>query len=100
MSGFSPEIYGALGVRLKVCLDRLVPRLTRESVHHVAHYIEHGEFEMAYESLVLSCIDETVTCGQDLADELHQLGREFDMENESVFAFDFWARAQGYFAKP
>ena len=71
--------------------------MTRSAAEHVSHYIEHGEPEMAYESLILSCISEGIRCNKQISNELYSIGTGLNMEIEAVFAANFWQLAQEYF---
>jgi hypothetical protein len=97
MSNLSSGDYKALIARLNDCFARLRSKLATDAAEHVSHYVEHGEPEMAYESLVLSCITEGVGCDKHLADELRSIGEDLSMESESVFESNFWQLAQEYF---
>jgi hypothetical protein len=98
MSNLSSEDYKALIPRLNACFALLRSKLAGDAAEHVSHYLEHGEPEMAYESLVLSHIREGVGCDRHVADELRSIGTELNMETEAVFEANFWKLAQEYFA--
>ncbi len=98
MSVQTSDGYKELGLRLKACIGLLGFEMTIEAVEHVNHYIEHGELEMAYESLVLSCIKEGVGCDKHVSKELHSIGIDLSMETEAVFEANFWQLAREYFA--
>lgn len=98
MNALTAENYNELGARLKACVGLFTSKLAGDSVEHVCHYIEHGELEMAYESLVLSCLKEGVACEIPVANELRSIGIELNMEVESVFEPEFWRIAQELFS--
>ena len=98
MNELTAENYNELAARLKACLGLFTSTLAGDSVEHVCHYIEHGELEMAYESLVLSCIKEGIACEKPVANELRSIGIELNMETEAVFEADFWRIAQEFFS--
>lgn len=97
MSDLNLERYKILVARLNACIALLAPRLTSEAIEHVRHYIDHGELELAYESLVLSCIRELPAREMHISEELQTIGSDLNMEHESVFEADFWKIAQEYF---
>lgn len=97
MSHLTSESCSGLSARLNVCIVRLEPTVTISAIAHVSHYIKHGEIEMAYESLILSCIRERVRCDAHTSKELRAIGTDLSMETESVFEVDFWQIAQEYF---
>ena len=96
---FSPERYGDAGRRLKSLVDAWAPSLHIESLAHANFYLDHGEVEIAYEGLVLSCIEYRTRCGWERAAELYELGLDLGLDQESVHVDDFWERAQKYFAE-
>lgn len=98
MNELTAENHKRLAARLNACVALLMSTLTGDSVEHVCHYIKHGELEMAYESLVLSCIKEGVAREKHISDEFLAIGIELKMESESVFEADFWRIAQEFFS--
>lgn len=97
MNNLSSEDYKALITRLNASFGFLRSKLAGDAAEHVSHYLEHGEPEMAYESLVLSCIREGVCCDKLVADELLSIGTGLSMGTEAVFEVNFWQLAQEYF---
>lgn len=99
MSVMTSENYEQVVGRLKNCLVLLSPKLTTDAVEHIQHYIVHGELEMAYETLVLSCIKEGVEFNSKISEELLSIGKILGMETEAVFECNFWSLAQEYIAR-
>lgn len=98
MSNLLPEDYKKLIARLEACFTLLKPKIAKGAAEHISHYIEHGEPEMAYESLILSCISEGIGCDKQVSNELRSIGTDLSMETEAVFEANFWQFAQKYFA--
>ena len=69
---------------------RLQPGMSAAAQVAVAHYLEHGEFEMAYESLMLSVLDERVPLDLATKTALRDIGLALGLDAESVFRADFW----------
>lgn len=84
---------------MRECIKDWAPSLSESSADHVRYYVERGEYEMAYESLVLAAIEENVLCPLETARALLELGKSLHLDTESVFDPNFWRRATGYFGK-
>lgn len=66
--------------------------LTAETLSSVMHYYEHGEYEMAYEGLVLELIRSGKhPPGFDFL-EWKNLAVSFNLDNDPVFDRDFWGK--------
>lgn len=96
-SHFVTDDYSHCGTILKECFAKLATRLRAEATDHVAHNLLHGEFEIAYESLVLACIEAKVPCSSSLTKTIESLGISLQLDRSSVFDADFWQHAQEYF---
>lgn len=71
--------------------------LTDEAVQNVEHYLEVAELEMAYESFVLSVIEEKIPLSESARMDLLGLGLALGLDKEAVFRADFWQIAQNMF---
>ena len=78
---------------LKILLDSVSNELSADAVNHVSHYLSVGEYEMAFESLVLSLMEEQVVIGNKAAREIEIIGQGLNMAEEAVFRADFWPAA-------
>ena len=84
------EIYRDYEPQLVGLLASFEADLSPDAVGHVRHYIGVGEYEMAFESLVLSLMEEGVSVSASAVDEIAVLGAGLNMEEEAVFRADFW----------
>ena len=64
--------------------------LSEESRMHVVSLLEAAEVEMAYESFVLSAIDEKINVSEYDRIELKRIGLLVNANVETVFKDDFW----------
>lgn len=66
--------------------------LTADALSSVMHYYEHGEYEMAYEGLVLELIRSGKhPAGFDFL-EWKNLAVSFNLDNDPVFDGSFWGK--------
>jgi hypothetical protein len=69
--------------------QRLLPS---DGLEGVMHYLEHGEYEMSFEGLVIELMKlEVYTDGFNFS-EWKELGLQFRLNEESVFDSDFWSK--------
>ncbi len=66
--------------------------LPAESLTEVHHFLEHGEYEMAFEGLVLELVrNDAITDGFSVSKWL-SVAEGLGLRDESVFVGDLWAR--------
>lgn len=75
---------------LEELLERFGNLLDDESINSVRHYLDHREFEMAFEGLFIELIKiDTVFSKNELINCIH-LAQKLGLDNESVFDGEFW----------
>jgi hypothetical protein len=62
----------------------------------VMHYLEHGEYELAYEGLFIDIMNSEFNIYNVDVESYLSLGLEFNMNNESVLDCHFWERLIEY----
>jgi hypothetical protein len=71
-------------------IKKFKDNITNEAYTEICHYFEHGEYEMAFEGLII----ELILKNNDFRDfeklELRTLGVQFELNKNSVFDFDIW----------
>ena len=82
--------------RLRSIASDWRPMLADDSDQNVTHYLDNGEVEMAYESMILSAMDEHLSCTEAVANELYAMGLELRLDKSSVFDSEFWTHAAPY----
>lgn len=76
--------------RFQQAIKPLITRMSDDGAQNVRHYLEVGEIEMAYESFILSIIEEQIAIPVEAKNELLELGLTMGLDKESVFKVDFW----------
>jgi hypothetical protein len=64
--------------------------LMDEAYIEVRHYYDHGEYEMAFEGLVIELVKENKYPQSFVSAEWENLGIEFGLNKESIFDYYFW----------
>lgn len=85
---------------LERMLGSYSPSFKSGSADCVRHYLDHGEYELAYESLILSLIDGGVVVTVEDSLLLFEMGRSLGVDLEPLHGNDFWALATDYLSKP
>lgn len=75
-------------------LDEVKTLLPKDAIDHVEFYIQHGELEMAYESLCLSLIELKRVFPSETRLALRSLGLSLELDKESVYMPEFWLYAE------
>lgn len=89
--------YESLELRVCKIFGEFSELLSEDARNNVEHYIDVAEIEMAYESLVLSLIDEKIVVSDILRKELLEIGVLLGLDKDSVFRADFWELVNGKF---
>lgn len=76
--------------------EACAPALALDSVENVRHYLDVAELEMAYESFVLSVLDEQVELSDANRMTLLELGPLLGVDTDPVFRGDFWDVAKRF----
>lgn len=74
-----------------------LPLLSREIARkEVLHFYEHGEFEMAFEGLLLELMSEDRRPVEFSFEEWGDVIREIGLDKQSVFDSEFWPKFQAW----
>ncbi|MEQ6970951.1 hypothetical protein [Pectobacterium polaris] len=70
--------------------------LDEETINSVNHFLEHGEYEMAYEGMFIDLM--SIGFNSDDIDVLHyiEIGIRLGLNEWSVFDFNFWNKLNSY----
>jgi hypothetical protein len=71
-------------------LQQYASLLTSDAIANVQHYVDHDEYEMAFEGLCLELLDRDFE-GVDW-DKCRDIARALDLDQESFFDPSFWDR--------
>lgn len=66
--------------------------LNDESVRAVTHYLNHDEYEMAFEGLFLDLMEVNIFENPEILEQCYILGKLLGLDKESVFDVDFWKK--------
>ncbi|MCF6344885.1 MAG: hypothetical protein L3J00_00270 [Thiomicrorhabdus sp.] len=77
---------------LQILLDKYSEQLDIETVEAVQHYIDHNEYEMAYEGLFIELMNLDQKPKNIDFDMYTDLGKGLKIDVESVFDSDFWKK--------
>ncbi len=80
---------------LQFVLNIVQSSLDKETVNLVNHYIEHDEYEMAYEGLFIEIIKLEEIPNIDLL-KSKKIGELLKLNEETVFDFEFWGKFERY----
>ena len=64
--------------------------ISSEAYLEISHFYNHGEYEMAFEGLIIELIQEAKYPQDFESSEWENLGMEFGFDKESVFDYDIW----------
>lgn len=77
---------------LQELLNQSQEKLDADSIESVQHYLDHSEYEMAFEGLFIELMKlNHIPKNADIGKYI-ELGKNLDLENESVFDADFWSK--------
>lgn len=89
------ELYSAIIDLLNIYADILDP----DTYSEVMHYLEHGEYEMAYEGLFIDLIKANFQ-PQKIDMEYHlKICIKLKINNKNIFNADFWEYLNNYLKK-
>lgn len=77
---------------LQALLDKNSEQLDAETVEAVQHYLDHSEYEMAYEGLFIELIKLDQNPKNIDFSIYTDLGKKLKLDVESVFDSDFWKK--------
>src|SRR5690606_38890134 len=80
---------------IHLTLKTVQQQLDKESIDSVYHYLDHDEFEMAFEGLFLEIMRLERIPEIDLL-KSKQVGKLLKLNEESVFDYNFWEKFDNY----
>ncbi len=83
---------------IQLTLKIVESKLDSESIDYVNHYINHDEYEMAFEGLFLEIMKLEEIPEIDFL-KSRKIGELLKLNEESVFDFDFWHNFKNYLEK-
>ena len=86
------EFYALAEQLIKSLLDDFLDFLDLESVNAIEHYLNHGEYEMAFEGLFIELIKADVSISQNELNKYFELGKDLNLDRDSVFDDGFWRK--------
>ena len=82
----------SLSARVASCFEDARDVLGQDAIKEVTHFLKNGEYEMAFEGLVLELIATGGIPTGFVANAWESLGRELGLQQESVFDGEFWSK--------
>ena len=76
-------------------LETVKTNLDQESIDSVKHYLDHEEYEMAFEGLFIEIMKLNSRPNIDFI-EGRKFGKLLKLDEESVFDFNFWRQFENY----
>ena len=70
-------------------------KLDRESIEAINHYLEHDEYEMAFEGLFIEIMKLEEVPKIDFVESM-KVGRKLKLNEESIFDFEFWKKFETF----
>ena len=96
MPVLSPDEYRKAEQTFTEIFKTCNPFLSSEAVKDIKHYLDHGELEVAYESMVLSLIAEKVILAKAEKENLYSLATTLGLIDEGVLKANFWEEAEPF----
>lgn len=87
-----PHIFPLAARLIRKLLNENAAHLDTQSQEVVRHYLDHDEYEMAFEGLFLDLIAHGSITSCDKLDVYLALGRSLNLEKESVLDGQFWPK--------
>lgn len=92
------DIYKEIKEYILLTLEIVESKLDSESIDFVNHYVNHDEYEMAFEGLFLEIMKlEEIPKIDFLKSKM--IGELLNLNEESVFDIDFWHKFKIYLQK-
>ncbi|WDR87345.1 hypothetical protein [Burkholderia ambifaria] len=85
--------------QLLLLLEAYEGKLGQETVDAVRHFIDHDEYEMAYEGLFIDLMNIAFDPNEISVDIYRKIGEDLNLKEESVFEEGFWEKFEGYLDK-
>jgi hypothetical protein len=86
------DIYVKANLLLRLVLAEYKNKLDSESISTIKHYLDHDEYEMAFEGLFLDLMKENTCIDKKILIECISIGKELNIDQSSVFDSEFWTK--------
>jgi hypothetical protein len=80
-------------------LDTYSDILDTDTYSEVMHYLQHGEYEMAFEGLFIDLINASFDVQKVDIEYYFNLGEKLNLNKESIFNHEFWNVFKNYIEK-
>ena len=86
--------------QLQALLNSYTSLLDEETTTAVQHYIDHSEYEMAFEGIFIEImnLEEHSQKAHIDVSQYVELGKQLKLDTDSVFDDDFWPKFTKYFS--
>lgn len=81
---------------LQDLLNQFTNKLDIESIESVQHYLDHSEYEMAFEGLFIELMKLNINFTEVELKKYIALGEELGLSEDSVFDSEFWVKFLQY----
>ena len=92
------DIYKDIKEYILLTLEIVESKLDSESIDYINHYINHDEYEMAFEGLFLEIMKLEEIPKIDFL-KSKKIGELLKLNEESIFDIDFWYKFKNYLEK-
>lgn len=75
---------------IQALLNEFSSLLDAESITFVQHYLDHGEYEMAFEGLFIELMKANAQIDKCELEKYFKLGQDLHLDEDSVFDGSFW----------
>ncbi|MDY6930104.1 MAG: MafI family immunity protein [Pseudomonadota bacterium] len=82
--------------RIQTLLNRFVGLLDTETVESVQHYLDHSEYELAFEGLFIELMKVDAVLEKDESEIYLKLAMELGLDRDSVFDGKFWEKFKAF----
>lgn len=86
------QIEEKIGVLIQTCADAV----SKDGLSEVKHFYDHGEYEMAFEGLVLELIKSDASPPNFDYDEWCMILKELKLDHEAVFDSELWPKFEAW----
>lgn len=91
------EKYNSLEAKVKDIVEAYSAEMLPQSLEYVQHYCNHAEIEMAFEIFCLKLIEQNISVSAEHKQQILELAKLLNLDQESVFDQDFWSKIQKFF---
>ena len=81
---------------ISVLINKFKYLLDKESIDMIKHYLDHSEYEMAFEGLFIELMNVNAVLTKTEIETYYNLGLKLELDKESVFDSNFWCNFMTY----